>query len=37
MYRGDLAKGLPTLKNYIYQQDTLKERGLAKFMAFDLV
>lgn len=37
MYRGDLAKGLPTLKNHIYQQDILKGRELAKFMAFDLV
>jgi hypothetical protein len=37
MYREDLAKGLPTLKNYIYQQDILKKRRLAKFMAFDLV
>jgi|UPI0002EF1249 hypothetical protein len=37
MYRGDLAKGLPTLKSHIYQQDKLKIRGLAKFMAFDLV
>ncbi|OES33739.1 hypothetical protein BFV94_1059 [Alteromonas macleodii] len=37
MYRGDLAKGLPTLKSYTYQEDKSKIRGLAKFMAFDLV